>query len=74
MPEQLELPLLLREAGRFIRYHELQALGISFSRQHLRWLEDRGQFPPRVRLTERIIAWRAEDLREWMAERRRGRE
>lgn len=30
-------------------------------------LEQLGQFPARIKLSERAIAWRESDIREWMA-------
>jgi predicted DNA-binding transcriptional regulator AlpA len=75
MPILLEDPqLVLPEIGydRFVRYHELKDYGIPFSRQHLSNLEEQGRFPPRVKLSPRIIAWRLSELKDWMA--KRGRE
>jgi predicted DNA-binding transcriptional regulator AlpA len=67
--EQLELPL---GGERFVRYPELKPLGIPFSRQHLTTLEAEGRFPRRVKLSERVIAWRFSEILEWM--NTRGRE
>jgi prophage regulatory protein len=69
-PQQLALP----EIGydRFVRYHELKPLGVPFSRQHLTTLESDGRFPKRVRLSERVIAWRLSEILDWM--NTRGRE
>jgi hypothetical protein len=47
MPTLLDDPqLALPEIGfdRFVRYHELKSLGISFSRQHLTALKNRADF------------------------------
>ena len=68
--EQLALPEIGHD--RFVRYHELRAYGISFSRQHISNLEAVGRFPARVKLSERAIAWRLSELRDWMANRVRG--
>jgi prophage regulatory protein len=68
--EQLELPTI--GFDRFVRYNELKDYGIPFSRQHLTSLEEQGRFPKRVKLSERVVAWRLSDLRDWMA--KRGRE
>jgi prophage regulatory protein len=68
--EQLALPGIGYD--RFVRYHELKALGIGFSRQHLDALEATGRFPRRVKLSARAVAWRLSDLRAWMD--KRGRE
>jgi predicted DNA-binding transcriptional regulator AlpA len=59
------------DADRFVRYHELKDYGIPFRRQHLTTLEDQGRFPQRVKLSERVIAWRLSALRDWMAARGR---
>jgi prophage regulatory protein len=66
--DQLALPEI--GADRFLRYPELKPLGIPYSRQHLTVLESRGEFPQRVNLSERVVAWRLSDLKEWMASRR----
>jgi predicted DNA-binding transcriptional regulator AlpA len=54
-----------------VRYHQLRTMGIPFSRQHLNLLESRGEFPKRVKLSARVIAWRLSEIREWMAKRNR---
>jgi prophage regulatory protein len=56
---------------RFVRYRDLKDLGIPFSRQHLDVLEDLGRFPRRVKLSDRIVAWRLSELQAWMDERGR---
>jgi predicted DNA-binding transcriptional regulator AlpA len=66
---QLELSGIGYDA--FIRYHQLAQLGIPYSRQHLTVLEDRGEFPKRVKLSARVIAWRLSEIRNWMAKRSR---
>jgi predicted DNA-binding transcriptional regulator AlpA len=68
--ELLELPGI--GFDRFVRYPELKDYGIPFSRQHLATLEEQGRFPRRVNLSQRVIAWRLSELRDWMA--KRGRE
>jgi predicted DNA-binding transcriptional regulator AlpA len=55
----------------FVRYHQLKPMGIPFSRQHLNLLESRGEFPKRVKLSARVIAWKLSELRAWMAQRGR---
>jgi len=67
--EQRELP----EIGydRFVRYAELKPLGVPFSRQHIAVLEADGRFPPRVQLSERVIAWRLSEILKWMNTRGR---
>jgi predicted DNA-binding transcriptional regulator AlpA len=56
----------------FVRYHQLAPMGIPYSRQHLTLLEGRGEFPKRVKLSARVVAWRLSEIRDWMA--KRGRE
>jgi predicted DNA-binding transcriptional regulator AlpA len=62
-------PELNLEDDRFLRYSDLHKYGIEYSRQHLRVLEDQGQFPKRYQLSERVVAWRLSEIREWMTSR-----
>ena len=55
-----------------LRYPALRSAGVPFSRQHIAVLEARGEFPRRVRLSERVIAWRRSEILEWLASRGRG--
>jgi predicted DNA-binding transcriptional regulator AlpA len=48
-------------------YLGLQALGIPYTRVHLRRLMKEGKFPLPVQISENRIAWRLGDLREWQA-------
>jgi predicted DNA-binding transcriptional regulator AlpA len=68
--EQLALPEIGHD--RFIRFSELKDYGVPFSRQHIANLEALGRFPARVKLSDRVIAWRLSELREWMKQRGRG--
>jgi prophage regulatory protein len=68
--DQLELPGTGYDP--FVRYHQLKPMGIPYSRQHLTVLEAEGRFPKRVKLSERVVAWRLSEIRDWMA--KRGRE
>jgi predicted DNA-binding transcriptional regulator AlpA len=68
LPQQLTLPDI-GGLDRFVRYDELKPLGIPYSRQHLATLEANGQFPARVHLSERVIAWRLSDVVGWMNSR-----
>jgi predicted DNA-binding transcriptional regulator AlpA len=51
---------------RLIGGKELQALGIRFSRAYLLKLEKRGQFPQRVRLGPNSVAWRLDEIQQWI--------
>jgi predicted DNA-binding transcriptional regulator AlpA len=55
---------------RLIRYPDLAKIGIPFSRQHLAALEARHEFPARIRLSERVIAWRLSEIESWLASKR----
>src|ERR1700730_2233833 len=55
---------------RFLSYDDLIALGIRFSRVHLRRLELIGAFPIHVKLgsgndTQTSIAWLADEIENW---------
>jgi prophage regulatory protein len=43
--------------------------GISYSRDHLRRKVKDGSFPPPIRLSDRRIAWREDDVDAWLADR-----
>jgi predicted DNA-binding transcriptional regulator AlpA len=62
------------EPSPLLRYHELAGEGVPFSRQHLQVLEERGEFPRRVRLSANVIAWDRAEVRAWRASRTRSRE
>jgi predicted DNA-binding transcriptional regulator AlpA len=62
------------EPSPLLRYHQLAAEGVPFSRQHLATLEERGEFPRRVRLSANVIAWDRAEVRAWRASRQRSRE
>jgi predicted DNA-binding transcriptional regulator AlpA len=53
----------------FLRLPELEALGIRYSAQSLRRLEALGQFPKRVKMGLRRIAWRKVDIDQYIAGR-----
>ena len=48
---------------------ELKTIGIPYSPQHIARLEKAGQFPKRVQLGQCRVAWRYEEICEWIAER-----
>jgi predicted DNA-binding transcriptional regulator AlpA len=45
--------------------------GINYSRDHLRRKAKAGEFPKPVALSDRRIAWREEEVDEWLASRPR---
>ena len=47
--------------------------GITFSRRHLKRLEDEKKFPLRVVLGENRIGWAVTEVDEWLAEKLAGR-
>jgi predicted DNA-binding transcriptional regulator AlpA len=51
---------------RLIGGKELQALGIRFSRAYLLKLEKRDQFPQRVCLGPNSVAWRLDEIQQWI--------
>jgi predicted DNA-binding transcriptional regulator AlpA len=53
----------------FLHHHDLKSLGISYSDTSLRRLEALGQFPKRVKMGPRRIAWRKVDIDQYIAER-----
>jgi predicted DNA-binding transcriptional regulator AlpA len=54
---------------RYLRYDDLRALGIKYSRVHLRRLMAAGRFPAAVQLSPNRIAWRQGDIVAWDASR-----
>ena len=59
-----------QEPMRALRYHQLKTeKGIPFSRQWIKELEDRGDFPRHFHLGRRYIAWTEESIDNWLAQR-----
>jgi prophage regulatory protein len=54
---------------KLISFAQLTALGITFSRRHLKRLEDERKFPRRVALGENKIGWVVTEIDEWLAPR-----
>lgn len=52
----------------FLRCGDVQAM-TGLSRSTIFRLEKAKKFPPRVRLTENSVAWRADEVREWCESR-----
>ena len=47
----------------------LAKLGIIYSKRQLLDMEAAGQFPRRIRLSERKVVWRVADVEAWLDER-----
>jgi prophage regulatory protein len=54
---------------RLLKFKQLIELGISFSREHIRRLEEAGKFPKRIRLSPQKIAWFEDEILTWVSER-----
>lgn len=64
----MSLTTKLPESG-FVRQAQLIPAIVPFSNSTLWRKVKSGQFPKPVKLTERITAWRCEDVRAWMQSR-----
>ena len=49
-----------------VRPREAAAM-LGISREHLYALASRPDFPERVRISDRVVAWRVSDLERWIA-------
>ena len=47
---------------RLLTFKQLIELGISFSREHIRRLEEAGKFPKRIRLSPQKIVWFEDEI------------
>jgi len=59
-----------------MRYQDLKAQGVPYSRAHLGRLEDAGMFPKRIRLgmgKTGTVVWVRREVEEWIEERMRER-
>ncbi|MEW2918278.1 AlpA family phage regulatory protein [Ruegeria sp. ANG10] len=52
-----------------ISFDDLHELGITYSKEHLRRLEEARQFPSRVRLSPARVAWMFSEVMAWINER-----
>ena len=50
-----------------VTYGQLNALGITYSREHLRRLEADDRFPLRVRLSPARVAWLLKEVTDWIS-------
>lgn len=60
------------ESDTFILAQELTGL-VPFSPNHLRRLEAQGDFPRRIRIGANRIAWRRDEVEQWLAVRMEAR-
>ncbi len=60
-------------SDRFLSLREVQ-LRVPFTRRWISVLEERGEFPRRVRLGRRRVAWAQSEVDEWCARRLAERE
>lgn len=51
-----------------IRAAELAKM-LTISKPTLWRMEQRGELPPKIRITERVSGWRESDIQKWMKER-----
>lgn len=56
-------------ADRILRWPQLARI-VGISRASVDRLERSGQFPPRQRLTDYTVGWRASDVQAWVAGKR----
>ena len=68
MSRRIALPINLPTTG-YVRQAQLIPGIVPFSAATLWRRVKEGTFPAPVRLSDRVTAWRAEDVRAWMAER-----
>lgn len=54
---------------RMLRFHELKAKGVPWTRVHIMRLENAGKFPRRVPLAENSVVWIEEEVDAWLAGR-----
>ena len=68
VPEKSPTPLpvsVIKKQSRWLSYKELKPLkGISYSRTHLKRLEDAGKFPKRIKSGARVY-WCEHEIDEW---------
>lgn len=52
---------------KYVRYADLKARGIPWSRMHVDRLEKAGKFPKRIRLGDNTVAWLECEIEAWLA-------
>jgi prophage regulatory protein len=59
-----------KKQSRILTYPELKSLkGIGYCRQHLRRMEDAGEFPCRIQLSPGRVGWYEHEIDEWLRKR-----
>lgn len=59
-------------ARTMLRYADLwEKKGIPWTRSYINRLERAGEFPTRVKLGKNTVAWREDEIDEWLASRER---
>ena len=56
-----------------LTYQQLVELGISFSKEHIRIMENDGLFPRRIRLSPKRVAWDRQEIIDWLQIRAKAR-
>ena len=54
---------------RLVTKKELRLYGIPYSFVHIQRLEDAGQFPKRIRLSQNRVVWFLHEVEEWVTAR-----
>jgi prophage regulatory protein len=67
MAQQTLQPTLEYSMPTFLHYPDIKSIGIKYSDASLRRLEAAGQFPKRIRIGPRRIAWRKADIDQYIA-------
>ena len=70
MPTHRSLPIGALPVDGYVRQAQLIPGLLPFSPATLWRKVANGSFPPPVKLSQRITAWRVEDVRQWMQEQR----
>jgi predicted DNA-binding transcriptional regulator AlpA len=61
-----------QQSLRFYSWADLRAHGVSFHTNHLRRLWMDGKFPRPVKLSPGKLAWNADEVDAWLAEKMKG--
>lgn len=56
----------------FLRYRDLDSLGIVWTRKHLRTLVRQGRFPPPIQVGANTLVWKRSDVEDFLAGRPTG--
>jgi len=61
--------MISKPPPRMLSYEDLAAKGIPFHRNYLRSLWDNGEFPKPIKLSARKLAWREDEVDNWLLDR-----